>query len=451
VIAHYAGDGTFGASNSTSPITVTVNPEASSTNLSTQIFNFNNGATVAGSSAYYGDSIIIRADIVGASGQESSTGSVASAVTLFDAGKSLGSFPRNTEGYAEDQTASNVTGAFTPPLAVGSHSFTASFGGDSSYGSSSATTALAFTVLQAPTTTVVTPSLTTVAANAPISLSAFVDTQSINALSSGGSSGAAPTGSVTFFAGTTNLGSATVSTAPLDAAGFVAAQATLTNVKLTATSAITAVYSGDTNYTASPASPPVTVTVSSTGTFTVTPANGGVITASAPGQSATDAIAVNGTSFSGTITLTVSGVSPNNLSDTPACSFGTTGTITLNAGATPPAESGSGTLTCTTTAAGSVFIKPLDRPGNPSVFATLEVGAAVACIFLLAAAGQKRRGMVLLGMALIAVVVVGASCGSSSGGGGTNPGTTVGAYAVTVTATPAGGTAQQTTVTLNVN
>ena len=77
--------------------------------------------------------------------------------------------------------------------------------------------------------------------------------------------------------------------------------------------------------------------------------------------------------FSGTITLMVSGVSPNNLSDTPACSFGTTGTITLNASATPPTESGSGTLTCTTTAAGSVFvrlIRPLSRPWNLSAFAT---------------------------------------------------------------------------------
>ena len=67
VIAHYAGDGTYGASNSTSPISVTVSPEASTTNLSTQIFNFNTVAGILASQAYYGDSILVRADVVGVS------------------------------------------------------------------------------------------------------------------------------------------------------------------------------------------------------------------------------------------------------------------------------------------------------------------------------------------------------------------------------------------------
>jgi hypothetical protein len=445
VIAHYAGDGTFGGSNSTGPISVTVNPEASTTTLSTGIFNFTNSAGTPSTSAYYGDSIILRADVVGASGQQSATGSV----TILDAGQSLGSFALNTEGYTEDQTGSNVTGAFTPPLAVGSHSFTANFNGDPSYAASNASTPLAFTVVQAPTTVSVTPSVTTVAANTAFSLSAFVDTQSNNSLSSGGSSGAAPTGSVTFFAGTTNLGSANVSAA-LDANGYVAAQVTLANVKLTATSAITATYSGDTNYTASPTPPAVTVTVSSSGTFTLTPANGAVMTASAPGQSATDTIAANGTGFSGTITLTVTGVSPSNVSDIPFCSFGSTGTITLNASSTPPVDSGSGTLTCNTTAAGGITLRPSNRRWTPDGFFTFEVGAVFVCLFLLGVAGRKRRGMVLLGTALFAVVVVGTSCGSSSGGG-SNPGTTVGTYTVTVTGTPSSGSAQQTTVTLTVN
>ena len=83
VLGHYAGDGTFGASNSTNPISVTVNPEASTTQLSTGIFNFFTGTGIPAASAYYGDSIIVRADVIGTSGQESANGSVA----LLDGGK----------------------------------------------------------------------------------------------------------------------------------------------------------------------------------------------------------------------------------------------------------------------------------------------------------------------------------------------------------------------------
>jgi hypothetical protein len=319
-------------------------------------------------------------------------------------------------------------------------------------------------VVQAPTITAVTPSVTTVAANTAFSILAFVDTQSASSLSSGGSSGAAPTGTITFFAGTTNLGSipATIPVPPLDSLGYVAAQATLTGVKLTATAIITAVYNGDGNYTASPASAGVTVTVSGAPTFTVTPANNGVLTATAPGQSGSDTIAVASTTgYSGTVTLAVASISPNNLTDPPSCSFGTTGTITLSC----TAESGMGTLTCTTTAAASSLLSPFARPhpqGPSRQFANAVnslnlidgTAIAIACLFVLSLAGRKRQGTILLAIALAAVVLVGVSCGggsSSGSGGGTNTGTTVTQYTIIVNATPSTGSVQQATLTLNVN
>jgi len=447
LVAHYAGDGTFGASNSAAPISVTVNPEVSTTSLSTRTFSFINSAWISASSGYYGDSIVLRADVVGVSGQESATGSI----TFSDSGSSIGVFPLNTEGYAEDQTGSNVTGAFTAPLAVGTHSFTASFAGDSSYSASSASTPVTFTVVAAPTTTTATPSVTTVPASTSFSVTAYVDTQSLSSLSSGGSSGAAPTGSIKFMNGLTILGSAVLSTAPLDTNGFVAAHATLNGVQLTSTASITAVYPGDGNYTGS-TSPVVTVTVSGAPSFALTTSNNGVITVNTLAIPATGTVTVTGTGgFSSTVTLTVASVSPNNLNDPPTCSFGSTGAITLSSSTT----SGMGTLTCNTTASTAGIFAPPSHPRTPNGFLLLEVGAAIACIFLLGIAGQKRRGVVLLGIALFAIALVGVSCGSSSGGGGGtgggNPGTTVGPYTVTINATPTTGTAEQTTFTLNVN
>jgi hypothetical protein len=59
--------------------------------------------------------------------------------------------------------------------------------------------------------------------------------------------------------------------------------------------------------------------------------------------------------------------------------------------------------------------------------------------------------MAALAAVLFAVIAVSAGCSSNSGNGlGGDPGTALGAYTVTVTATSAGATAQQTTIILNV-
>jgi hypothetical protein len=82
------------------------------------------------------------------------------------------------------------------------------------------------------------------------------------------------------------------------------------------------------------------------------------------------------------------------------------------------------------------------------------IAIGIACLFLLSLAGRKRQGTILLAIALAAVVLVGVSCGggsSSGSGGGTNTGTTVGPYTIIVNATPSAGSAQQATLTLNVN
>ncbi len=439
VVAHYAGDGTFGASDSTPPISVTVNPEGSTAFVS--VFTLlANGNVPQTTSASYGDLNLIRVDVQGTtSGQESATGTV----TLTDNGAAIVNptggttplFSLNTEGYLEDQTSF---------LAVGSHSFQAKYNGDASY-SPTSSSPVAFTVTQAPTTTTVTPSVNPVKANTNFTLTAIVDTQSA-ANPSGGSSGLPPTGMVTFSSGTTQLGTANLSqVSGGDSNGFVESQATLT-AQLAATASIAAVYSGDVNYTTS-TSPAVTVTVTSGTTPSISLASAtNPINISAPGQPGMSIITVSGSNLTSAdnVTLTCA-VTPTNLSDTPTCSFNTNPVALSNT-----TTSGQSTLMVSTIRPSALF-KPASRPRGPDWFVISEVGAFIACFFLLGIAAKKRRGMVTLAMLLFVVIAVGTGCGGgSSGGGGGNPGTTVGAYTVTVTATPASGTAQTTTITVNV-
>ena len=457
VVAHYPGDGTYGASDSSPAISVNVIPESSKTQVSVGINDLVTGKTTSSTSAYYGDSIIVRADVIGAvSGQESASGSV----TLVDTGIPLGAFPLNTEGYAEDQTGAMVSGTAVPPLAVGSHSFTASFSGDLSYTASNASTPVTLMILKAPTTISVTPSLTTVPINTPVTLTALVDTQSNSSLSSGGSSGIAPTGTVTFFNNGVSVGTASGSqlVSPLNGNGFVAVQANMA-LTLAANGLITATYSGDANYTIS-TSPSVTITVGTPG-INLSPAlNVATITIPSPGLSATQLVTVTGAnSFAGSVVLscTVSST-PMNAVDLPTCSFGPPDqnftapqTITLG----PAATSGNATMT--------VFSTPLRAglfrmsPGDHTFGVSWSTAIGAMCFFVLCAVSGKLQlqwKFARAALLLTLVAAAGVGCGGTNGGGtGTglsNPGTTTGIYTITVTATPSIGNVQTTTIGVNV-
>jgi subtilase family serine protease len=211
VIAHYGGDGTFAASDST-PIPVIVAKQNSQT-----VVNFvtaNGALTTAAQNVTYGSPYILRIDVENASGQtcqnlSNTTTFIAplsftcptGALTLTDNGKALNDFPNaqtpnatnvanlNERGFAEDQLIQ---------LPSGSHSIAASYPGDSSYNPSSSNS-LSVTITQATTTTTVTPSPTSIASGGSVTLTATVNTAS---------NGAGPTGTVQFMNGSSNLGSA---------------------------------------------------------------------------------------------------------------------------------------------------------------------------------------------------------------------------------------------------
>ncbi len=211
ITAVYAGNANFNASTS-GTLTQTVTKSATTTKLT-------KNTTAA---TKFGQSVTFTAAPMATSpGAGSPTGTV----TFKDGSSTLG-------------TATLISGIATfttAALAVSSHSITAVYGGDTNF-SVSTSSALTQTVSKSATTTQVTKSST-----GAISYGQSVTfTATMLAVSPGSGT---PTGTVTFMDGTTSLGTAMLS------AGKAAF--TTTALAVGSHSAITAVYSGDANFTAS--------------------------------------------------------------------------------------------------------------------------------------------------------------------------------------------------------
>ena len=250
--AHYQGDGTFGPSDSPSPgIAVNISAEPSKTVISIPTFNPSTGAETGNSpsSVMYGSSYLARIDVGNAQAmlsfppvsECSPPACPSGTVTWTDsyngsAPASLdgGAFTLNTAGFTEDQTIN---------LPAGMHVLNASYGGDNSFGASGATYSL--TVTQAPTTALIgeQPGIIVVGAQFPILVGGNAQTLT----------GVAPTGTVTFFDGTTQLGNpVTVTGTPSQGHNPPGYSATgLLSLTTGGTHTISAQYSGDTNYSSS--------------------------------------------------------------------------------------------------------------------------------------------------------------------------------------------------------
>jgi hypothetical protein len=194
-----------------------------------------------------------RADVAGASGQGLATGNV----TFTDSGVALdgGTFRLNSASSTEDQTRS---------LAPGVHMLIAAYSGDASLNSSQSSP-FTFTVVKAPTSSVLQSSTGLVSAAATVTLTAQINALDFGATGFGGFGVAAPGGTVTFASGGAMLGSAAVTQNAYPAFTtdyglvsftFPASQLSIGN------DIITASYSGDANYQPSTL-PPVSVYVTS--------------------------------------------------------------------------------------------------------------------------------------------------------------------------------------------
>jgi Bacterial Ig-like domain (group 3)/Right handed beta helix region len=204
----------------------------------------------------------------------STAGSITGTVTFMDGATTLGTGTVNSNGQATFTTSA---------LAVGSHSITAVYGGNTSYDGSTSS-ALSQTIDQATSTTSVSTSAATITYGQSVTFTATVTS----------STGIAATGTVTFMDGSTTLGTGT-----LNSSG----QATFSTKSLSVgAQSISAVYSGDTNNAGSTSST-LTETVNPLGSTTT-------LTTSAAsrvyGQSLTLTATVassTGTAVTGTVTF----------------------------------------------------------------------------------------------------------------------------------------------------
>jgi hypothetical protein len=272
VVACFSGDGANDAPSTSPAVTITV---AGATISTTTGLTLSTSAIGVGSTT----PITLTATVTPSSGSGTPTGTI--------------TFWQGTSQLGQPVTLSSGSATYSynaSSLAKGSYPFSAIYSGDTNYSGSTSSPVNLTVAALASTTTALTLSPTSVVAgsSSPVTLSATV------APASGSGT---PTGTVTFFNGTTQLNQATL------ASGAATYSYNASSLAV-GSYPITATYSGDTTYAGSTAAP-VNLTVaalaSTTTALTVTPNS---ITA---GSSSAVALAakVTQTSGSGTPTGTV--------------------------------------------------------------------------------------------------------------------------------------------------
>ena len=365
--------------------------------------------SASATSVVVGTSVTFTATVTPASGTPTPTGTV----TFKDGSTTLGSGTLNSSGVATYTAAS---------LAEGTHSVTASYGGDSR-NLASTSTSVAVTVTAASSTTTLTSSAASAVVGSSITFTATV---------TGGSGAEKPTGTVTFKDGTTTLGTGTLNTSGV---------ATYATSALAAGShSVTANYAGDTNNAAS-ASSSVAVTIwpgPPDFTMALSP-DSGSFKAGTPATVTITVTSVNG--FNAATSLACGTLPKNTVCDfssasvTPGVSGTATSTLTIDTDKKP---------TATASAVGSGGTSPGNTPFQKPM---LEAGTALAFILipLFGARNRKVRRM-LLTLSCLGVLAVLASAVSGCGGGPTTP---KGTYSIQVTGT-AGSSTHTATFSLTV-
>jgi hypothetical protein len=414
VTAHYAGNGTFGASDS-AVVPMTVTPEPSKTTL-TLLTGDSQGNPTPYTGGVYGNFVYLRSDVAGQSGNGIPTG----VVYFQDSLSTISSGP--TSLNSQGNTNFN-NGIFWLP--AGQHSFTAFYTGDSSFNQSTST-AHTFTITKAPTTITVQTDKTNVGEGSAVTLTANLATNSFSTTPIGGT--------VTFFSGSTSLGSSGLFFSTDNTTGKALGSTGNFPVSTLATgqNSITAVYNGDLNYLGS-TSNAVNVTVAPDFTLGSSSSSGTV----KAGQSATSTLTVaGGTGFTGTVTFTC-----GNLPSKSSCNFNP---------ATLPGT-GTTTVTVSTTAQTVAMSVPHIRPTYLASW--MFGGAPLIGLFVIGGVSRRRRNL-CLGIFLFGVLATCFGCGGGSGGGGGGgggpiPGTPAGTYQITITAT-SNGLSHQSIFTLTV-
>ncbi len=249
VTAHYAGDGTNAPSDSTG-VQVTVTPETSQTFMVIPTFDSSGNQTNGNATSVpFGSNYYIRMYVTDKNAVASATGPPSGTcdqinlltcptgtVTLTDNGTALGAGGGGAGVY--NLNGAGYTRNLSPSLLGGTHTLVATYSGDSSYQASTGTVALTVTPAATQTQLAFVPA--SVVLGNQFSMQAIVSYSTpFNAV--------APTGSVTFFDGSTALpGTVSLSSSPGELVAYLT-----TSLSIGGTHSITAMYSGDSNYAAS--------------------------------------------------------------------------------------------------------------------------------------------------------------------------------------------------------
>ena len=372
--AVYSGDANFSASSS-SVLTETVLINTSATALAAQPNPA--GAFVA---------VTLSSSVTSATAAQYAPGAVpGGAITFYDGAASLGTATLSATG-----TASLIVSTFQ----VGTHILIAVYSGNESF-QSSTSAKFTLTVTQDATATTLTGTPNPAAVGTTVTFSAAVASSA---------TATAPTGTITFYNGTTSL-----EQVGLDTQG----RASLSTSSLAiGTHAITASYSGDPNFTAS-----------NSGVFqeTITPFIGDFTLSVAP-----SALSVY-TGQSGTATVTATAQGGFNYNLALSCAGLPAGTACNFQPATITGGNGAASLTIQTSAPQAQSSRATPATTNLKRGGTVAV---LACVLFFFVPRRWRRGLfliIVLGWAATAFT----GCGDP---GSLVPGTPPGTYTITVTA-----------------
>jgi hypothetical protein len=437
LVARFAGDSTFAGSIS-NPVAVNITPEGSTTTLGAygMAVSANGGLSWSSTGWSYGWSASFSASVTGPTGQGVPSG----VITFLDNGAVLAQVPLDNQGmaYLNWCPPSGPTQIFPnfsplPCAAVGTHVYTATYSGDTSFAASPNPPAASqvANVQVSPGITYGGISFNPTQSDPNYTLS---EPLTLTTSPSTSRNAAAPTGTIQFFLGTTAISQ------PILLSGNPA-QASIENVVLPqGADTITANYSGDSNYASATYSSLMYwgVPVGWNATTTVATVN--------PGQAATYNLSLSASGFSGVATLScVSSMDLFNPTVTvpeAQCSVSPASANLTSGGAAVPVV-----VTITTTAQSL-----LSHPPFHTLPFTLP--PVVALVFWRA---RKRRWRTLLACVLAALTISSVtSCGGSGGGSGTGyvgPPATSGVFSVWA-ATPYSSTEtvyNGAKLTLNVN
>ena len=392
VTASYGGSTTDAVSVSAPPITVAVIGASTTTSL-----------VAAPTTMPFGQSVTLTATTTAASGQ-TPTGTI----TFLSGTTSLGTGTLNASG-----TATLTLGL----PAAGVYSITASYPGSTTDGPSVSSPATIVTVTPAATTTTLTSSLNPAPFGAAVTFNA-------NVAGSNATTGPTPSGSVSFYDGTTQLSTATLT----------GGLASYTTSELSVGSHnITAAYTATSNFASSTSSVLIQVINAATFTLSAAPASQTLYTGQAAVYTAT---VTPGIGFNLPVALSCSQLPANT-----TCTFSP---------ATVNSTSWNSTLTIQTTAPGAPTSTTTSQNASSKLGA---IGlAGLLLLFLPRPLRRYRKGwqLLLLAFASMAACIAITAC---SGPGPINGGTPTGSQTITITGIATNGSqslTQTTTVTLNV-